>query len=213
MTQGDTGTGASAGPYAEYCLPTPSQTRAPSVRADYDYLRTAVDALAGQVQEAHGAALEDDLTDRTVEKSKKSVPQLLDELTAERGMGWSDIAEVVGVSVSAVRKWRKGGSASPQSRWKLAKIATFLNVLEEKVLVQDPAAWMEMELSMDPGYFIRPIDLYLEGHVTELIELADQRQTTSEVLDRVRPNWRQNRSGHEVYVDYSGERAIRLREN
>lgn len=213
MTQVDTGTGASARPFTEYASPAPSQTRAPSVRADYDRLRTAVDALAGEVHEAHGEVLKDDLTDRTVEKSKKSVPQLLDELTAERGMGWSDIAEVVGVSVSAVRKWRKGGSASPQSRWKLARIATFLDVLEEKLLVEDPAAWMEMEFSLEPGYCIRPIDLYLEGHVTGLIELADQRLTTAEILDRVRPNWRQNRSQHEVYVDSTGERAIRLREN
>jgi transcriptional regulator with XRE-family HTH domain len=207
--KGNGPTGSSVGGVSEYPLQAPSETRALSLRADY--LRTEVDILGGEVQEMHGEIRERDLADRALEKSKKSVAGLLDELAVDRGMGWSDIAEVVGVSVSAVRKWRKGGVASPQSRSKLARIAALLDALEEKGLVQDPAAWMEMEFSLDPGYFIRPLDLYQEGHVTELIELADQRQTITQVLDRVRPNWRQSRSDFEVYVDATGERAIRPR--
>jgi transcriptional regulator with XRE-family HTH domain len=203
-------TGTSAGGVSDYAPPAPSETRAFSLRADY--LRTEVDMRAGEMQELHGVARENDLADRTLEKSKKSVANLLEELAGSRGMGWSDIAEVVGVSVSAVRKWRKGGVASPESRSKLARIATLLDVLEEKGLVADPAAWMEMDFSLEPGYFIRPLDLYLEGHVTELIELAEQRQTTAQVLDRVRPNWRQNRSDFEVFLDDDGERSIRRRD-
>lgn len=168
--------------------------------------------LGGEVQELHGAVREHDLADRTLEKSKKSVANLLEELAGDRGMGWSDIAEVVGVSVSAVRKWRKGGVASPESRSKLARIAALLDVLEEKGIIEDPAAWMEMNFTLEPGYFIRPLDLYLEGHITELIELAEQRQTTAQVLDQVRPNWRQSRSDFEVYLDVDGERSIRRRE-
>jgi transcriptional regulator with XRE-family HTH domain len=168
--------------------------------------------LGGEMQELHGAVREDDLADRTLEKSKKSVATLLEELATDRGMGWSDIAEVVGVSVSAVRKWRKGGVASPESRSKLARIAALLDVLEEKGVIEDPAAWMEMNFTLEPGYFIRPLDLYLEGHITELSELAEQRQTTTQVLDQVRPNWRQARSDFEVYLDVDGERSIRRRE-
>jgi transcriptional regulator with XRE-family HTH domain len=116
------------------------------------------------------------------------------------------------VSVSAVRKWRKGGVASPESRSKLARIAALLDLLEEKGVIEDPAAWMEMDFTLEAGYFIRPLDLYLEGHVTELIELAEQRQTTAQVLDQVRPNWRQSRSDFEVYLDVDGERSIRRRD-
>jgi len=168
--------------------------------------------LGGEVQELHSEVRENDLADRSLEKSKKSVANLLEELAGERGMGWSDIAEIVGVSVSAVRKWRQGGLASPESRSKLARVAALLDVLEEKGLIEDPAAWMEMDFTLEPGYFIRPLDLYLEGHVTELVELAEHRQTTAQVLDRVRPNWRQSRSEFEVVLDDDGERSIRPRD-
>jgi transcriptional regulator with XRE-family HTH domain len=211
VTSGGQPTGTSAGAVSDYAPSAPSETRALSLRADY--LRSEVDILGGEVQELHGEARELDLSDRTLEKTKKSVAGLLEELAGDRGMGWSDIAEVVGVSISAIRKWRKGGDASPDSRSKLARIAALLDVLEEKALVQDPAAWMEMDLPLEAGYFIRPLDLYLEGHVTALIDLAEQRQTVAQVLDQVRPNWRESRSDFEVFLDVDGERSIRRRDN
>jgi transcriptional regulator with XRE-family HTH domain len=210
VTIGGEPTGTSAGGVSDYAPPAPDETRALSLHADY--LRTAFDMLGGEVQELHGEARELDLTDRTLEKTKRSVAGLLEELTGDRGMGWSDIAEVVGVSISAIRKWRKGGDASPESRSKLARIAALLDVLEEKGLVQDPAAWMEIDLPLEAGYFIRPWDLYLEGHVTALIDLAEQRQTVAQVLDQVRPNWRDSRSDFEVVLDVDGERSIRRRD-
>lgn len=164
-----------------------------------------------EVHDLHGEARELDLTERTFAKGKKSVATLLDELTAERGMGWTAIAEAVGVSVSAIRKWRKGGDASPASRNNLARIAALLDLLEEKGLIEDPAQWMEMDLPLGPGYFLRPLDLYLDGHVTALIELAEQRRSMTQVLDEVRPDWRGSRSDFEVYTDTDGQRSIRRR--
>lgn len=210
VTTGGQPTGTSAGGVSDYAPSAPNETRALSLRTDY--LRTEFDMLGGEVQELHSEVRGHDLADRSLEKSKKSVANLLEELASDRGMGWSDIAEVVGVSVSAVRKWRQGGVASPESRTKLARIAALLDVLEEKGVIEDPAAWMEMDFTLEAGYFIRPLDLYLEGHVTELIELAEQRQTTAQVLDQVRPNWRQSRSDFEVILDDDGERSIRRRD-
>jgi transcriptional regulator with XRE-family HTH domain len=210
VTTGGEPTGTSAGGLSDYAPSAPDETRALSLRADY--LRTEVDTLGGEVQERHGEARELDLSDRILEKTKKSVAGLLEELTSDRGMGWSDIAEVLGVSISAIRKWRKGGDASPKSRSKLARIAALLDVLEEKGLVQDPAMWMEVDLPLEDGYFIRPWDLYLEGHVSALIDLAEQRQTVDQVLDQVRPNWRDSRSDFEVVLDVDGERSIRRRD-
>lgn len=203
-------TGASAGGVSDYAPAAPNSTRALSLQADY--LRTDVDVLGGEIHELHDEARALDLNERRLNKMKKSVPNLLEELAGERGMGWSDIAEVVGVTISAVRKWRKGGDASPGSRSKLARIAALLDVLEEKALVQEPAAWMEMDLPLAAGYFIRPLDLYLEGHVTALIDLAEQRRAVAEILDQVRPNWRANRSDFEVVGDTDGQRSIRPRE-
>jgi transcriptional regulator with XRE-family HTH domain len=210
VTAGGQPTGASAGGVSDYAPVAPSSTRALSLQADY--LRTAVEALGGEVQELHGEARELDLADRIFQKTKKSVSSLLDELAGERGMGWSDIAEVVGVSISAIRKWRKGGDASPESRSRLARIAAFLDVLQEKGLVEDPAAWMEVDLPLESGYFIRPLDLYLEGHVPALLDLAERRRTVAQVLDEVKPGWRANRNDFEVFIDTDGERSVRRRD-
>lgn len=203
VTAGGQPTGTSAGGVADYAPPPSNETRALSLRTGD--LRTWADMLESEVREC-------DLTDRTLEKTKKSVAGLLDELASNRGMSWSDIAEVLGVSVSAIRKWRKGGDASLERRSKLARIAAFLDVLEEKGLVQDPAGWMEMDLPLEAGYFIRPLDLYLEGHVAALLDLAEQRQSVAEVLDQVRPSWRGSRSDFEVFLDVDGERSVRRRD-
>lgn len=210
VASGDRPTGTSTGAVSDYAPVAASGTRALSL--DVDYLRTRTDMHASEVQELHDGTRELDLHDRALDKSKKSVASLLAELTRDRGMGWSDIAEVVGVSVSAIRKWRKGGEASPDSRRKLSRIAGFLDVLEEKALIADPARWMEMDLPLPAGYFVRPLDLYLEGHETALIDIAEGRQTVPQVLDQVRPNWRESRSDFEVVVDTDGERSIQHRD-
>jgi hypothetical protein len=107
-TAGGQPTGTSAGGVSDYAPSAPNETRALSLRTDY--LRTEVDLLGGEVQELHGEVRERDLRDRTLDKTKKSVVGLLDELASDRGMGWSDIAEVLGVSISAIRKWRKAAT-------------------------------------------------------------------------------------------------------
>lgn len=203
-------TGTSAGAVSDYAPAALSETRALSLSADY--LRTEVDVLGSEMQELHGEVREQDMADRTREKAAKSVADLLKELAGGRGMGWSDIAEVLSVSISAIRKWRKGGDASPGSRLKLARFAALLDVLEEKGLIADPAGWMEMDLPLAAGFFIRPLDLYLEGHIDALIDLAERRQEAVQVLDQVRPNWRDSRSDYEVFRDVDGERSIRRRE-
>ena len=203
-------TGTYAGGVEDYAnAAAPTETRALSLRVDY--LRSDVDILGGEVHDLHEETRELDLNARTFEKGKKAVASLLDELTAQRGMGWSDIAELAEVSVSAIRKWRKGGDASTESRTRLARIAALLDLLEEKGLVQDPAMWMEMDLPLEAGYYIRPLDLYLQGHVTALLDLAEGRGEMLQILDGVRPDWRSSRSDFEVFTDTDGERSIRLR--
>jgi transcriptional regulator with XRE-family HTH domain len=203
-------TGTSANGVSNYALSAPSQTRALSL--DADYARTEHDLRGGEVRERQGEAREQYLADCTREKAAKSVAELLDELAGDRGMGWSDIAEVLGVSISAIRKWRKGGDASPGSRLKLAQFAALLDVLEEKAPISDPAGWMELDLPLGAGFFIRPLDLFMDGHVDALIDFAERRLEAHQVLDQVRPNWRDSRSAFEVFQDVDGGRSIRQRE-
>lgn len=187
-----------------------NETRALSVR--YDFLRTDVDLLGVDVHQNHNEMRTHELADRTFEKSKKDVSSLLLELAENRSMSWSNIAELTGVSVSAVRKWRSGGAATPEKRQALARVATMLDLLEEKGPIADPAMWMEMHLPFDePGYFIRPLDLYLEGHDVALLDIAERRKGVSQVLDEITPGWRQHRSHFEVYTDTDGQRSLRRR--
>jgi len=203
-------TGTYAGGIGDYAnTGWPSVTQALSLRADY--LRSDVDILGGEVQELQGELRELDISTRTLEKGKKDVPALLHELAYDRGMAWADIAELTQVSVSAIRKWRKGADASAESRGRLARIAALLDVLEEKGLVRDPARWMEMDLPLGPGFFLRPMDLYIDGHVAGLLDIAEQRRPLPQVLDELMPGWRDARTNFEVQTDTDGQRSIRLR--
>jgi transcriptional regulator with XRE-family HTH domain len=205
-----TGTGTSAGEIKDYtAVPEKDQTRVMSIQADY--LRTRSDLVGGEVQDLHGEVREMDLINRTRAKSRNDVPTLLDELAYQRGMAWTDIAEVAAVSISAVRKWRKGGDASPDSRGRLAKFAALLDTLEEKGLIKDPANWMEMDLPLIAGYYIRPLDLYLSGQQVALLDIAEQRKPVEHILDHIQPGWRETRSKFEVFEDTDGFRSIRIR--
>lgn len=174
-------------------------------------LRTQVSALGGDVAEFHNEATEDDLRSRSAVKAKRGVPTLLKELAVERGMAWADIARLVGVSVSAVRKWRTGGDASPEKRRLLAQLAAFLDLLEESS-VEDPAQWLEMDLALPVEYSVRAVELYAIGHMIALLEIAGQRRDPAHVLDEVDPEWREaRRSDIEIFTATDGQLAFRER--
>lgn len=85
-----------------------------------------------------------DLDERTSAKSRLPTEVLLEELSIDRGLGWSEIARLCGVSVSAVRKWRAGESISSESRRSLARLTAFLDLLQEVGPVGEPAGWLNM---------------------------------------------------------------------
>lgn len=126
---------------------------------------------------------------RAATKARSGVPALLEELTAERGMSWVHIARLVGVSVTAVRKWRKGGDATPDSRLGLARLAAMLDLLEE-LAVADPAQWMEIPLPLPSEYQIAPLDLYERGALPGILSIASNRLDAEEVLSKEVPGWR-----------------------
>lgn len=205
-----TSDGTSAGDDLRDYVVVPIGTRALSIKVDD--LRTRADLAGGQAHDLHDKVRALNLDQRTRNKSRHNVPALLDELAYERGMAWTHIAEIAGVSVSAVRKWRKGNDASPESRSKLAKFAALLDTLAEEVQIEDPATWMEMELPLAAGYYIRPLDLYLNGQDMALFDIAEHRRPVEHVLDEIRPGWRAARSKFEVFDDTDGMRSIRVRD-
>lgn len=155
--------------------------------------------------------VEDDLKERAAVKARKGVSGLLEELAFERGLSWSDIARLVGISISAVRKWRTGGHATPDNRKELARLAGFLDLLGE-FGIEDPASWMEITMDLPAGYYIRPVELYLSSHRAELLEIAREHRDAAQVLDGIDPAWRDSeRSILEVYTAPDGLPALRFR--
>jgi len=152
-----------------------------------------------------------DLDERTSTKSLLAPDLLLEELSAERGLGWSEIARLCGVSVSAVRKWRAGESMSSDSRRSLARLATFLDLLHEVGPVGEPAGWLNMRLSDQAT--VTAADLYIAGHPQDLLEHAQGHLEIEQLLERCAPDWRtSSRSEWKIVELPDGERALTRRE-
>lgn len=151
-----------------------------------------------------------ELTDRD---AVRPVTEMLTELSEVHGVMWSDVAGALGISVPALRKWRKNTSgASPENHRKLAQLTAFCMVLSESVA--DPARWLRM-LLVD-GYNVTPADVYSPETAAQLLDLAagNVGTTAEHVLDAIAPGWRENwRSEYEVFKAADGEMSIRPRQN
>lgn len=130
----------------------------------------------------------------------------------DRGVGWTDIAAVVGVPVSTVRSWWRSGGPDAESSASLEAFVGLLDALEHTG-IEDPAAWMETYLLLPSGYCIRPVDLYAEGHSDAVLGLAAAPDDPIPVLNQYIPRWWNRRSDWEVFIDTDGQRSIRLRED
>ena len=145
---------------------------------------------------------------RTQELTKKPPKELLNRLAMEYGMSWSGIAQAIGVSVQALRKWRFGGSISPENRILLARIVATLYILEEQIT--DPASWLEMPVL--EGYGPRHLDLLSQKYYKHLLDLAFTYVAPEEVLQIINPNWKTEMYlEHEVFIAGDGLPAIRRR--
>jgi transcriptional regulator with XRE-family HTH domain len=184
----------------------PRETMA-SITRQFGILRDETSRLDEDVVGHHRTAQRLSLEQRAREWARRDVPRLLRELSSRRGLGWSDIARLVGVSVQALRKWRGGDPATGEHRLAVARLAAFLDLLEDE-LIDDPAGWLEMPLV--PGYSPRHLDLYQGGRIDLLFELAGLRATPEQALDEFAPDWRQRlRLEHEVFDAGDGHLSIR----
>ena len=165
----------------------------------YAGLSGAVRVLDSTVESGRRAVRSLDLDDRTAAKGISEVGALLEELATERGLSWSEIARLCGVTVSAVRKWRLGDSISPDSRRALARLAAFLELLEEVGPVGDAAGWLSMRLS--EHHTVTAADLYCNGRVDDVLEYAQGQLLVSDLLDGWDPDWRDSTRSEWMVVD------------
>jgi hypothetical protein len=197
-----------SGAVRDYTRPQ-SETQAFALRAGL--LRDETGLLHDDVSALHRRARQRDLQDQTAEKVRRSVPELLRELAVSRGMAWADIADLVGVSVAAVRKWRTDGGATAENRSRLARLAAFLDALSVCGVV-DPAQWIEIPLPLPEGYTVTPIEVYRRGGGQALLDHACGHEPAESVLDMAMPGWRHERSSDfDTYDAPDGHKALRLR--
>ncbi len=177
----------------------------------YGDLTGTVRILHQDVDEGRRSFRSVDLDERTSAKARHDVPSLLEELAVERGLGWSEIARLIGVSVGAIRKWRKGEGATPENRWSLARLTAFLDVVEEAELAQEPAGWLLMRLK--EAHTVTAADLYVAGHAVELLDHLLGHLSVDQLLDGWSPDWRDTtRSAWKIAEGPDGERVLTRRD-
>lgn len=172
-------------------------------------LRDIFNMLSEDSTALHQTAQDYDLNDRAAIKSRIGAANLLDELYSKRGMGWNDIAKAVGVSLSAVRKWRNSGECTAENRLALARVAALLDLVEEAFVV-DPGGWLLTPVIADAD--ARYVDLLGAGRFDLVLDCAFQRMTATQALDAFDPDWRTTRwRRFDVVLDDEGVRSLRRR--
>ena len=163
--------------------------------------------LAEDVEDGRREVRSLDLGLRTNMKAAAGPDVLLEELAIDRGLGWSDIARLCGVSVSAVRKWRSGGSLSPERLRALAKLAAFLELLEQSGPTGEPTRWLMMPLV--EGHTVSAAELYHAGLEEDILEHAQGHLTLVDMLSHWNPDWQADtRSEWTVVERPDSERII-----
>lgn len=195
-----------------------SSTSAPStVRA------IGVSQLAQQVRELRGehSALGpriDEVGDQTYRRewdlrsrnlAKQTVQDLLRSL-GDLGFAWRDVARMIGVSVPAVSKWRRGEPVTPENARRIHRLVAMCDLLRDHFGVQDVSTWFEVPLSVEAP--VTPVDLWHESRF-ELLWLAAEDDMPGEtVLDRFDEQWRERyRSDFETFRASDGSLSIRPR--
>ena len=136
---------------------------------------------------------------------RQDMPTLLAQL-ADLGFAWRDIARLIGVSVPAVQKWRRGGAATGQSRFHAAAVLAACALIAEHYMVQDIASWFEAPVAF--GYPVTALDLYAAKKPQLVFRLATGQQTWTGSIRL--GSWRVTyRSDFEILEAEDGGLAIR----
>ncbi|MFP7834908.1 hypothetical protein [Marisediminicola sp. LYQ134] len=171
--------------------------------------RNEVKVLHQQYDDLHQRSHDVEWRAATAARAKSGVTTLLSEL-ADLGFAWRDIARLVGVSVPAVQKWRKGEKASGESRKRLASLLATCDIITNHYMVEEIASWFEVPLSSSAP--ITPIDLYADNRADLVFEFSSGHTDPEGILTQFLPDWReQYRSDFEVFEASDGNFSIRAK--
>jgi|SRR5829696_71075 len=170
-------------------------TRSPSPVHQYEVNVDPVTqyrAVRGAAREARGDALADlrrRLDAAAAEFLRRSPREVAGHLTDELGFGQLVVAKAVGVTPTAVRKWRRGEPAKTDHRRKLAQLAAFGSILGE-VGVHDPGGWIDIPISAESS--LTALDLFVAGRADLGVLAGGRLSDPHETLELFDPDWRSN---------------------
>jgi transcriptional regulator with XRE-family HTH domain len=139
--------------------------------------------------------------------SQRSPRDIVVELIDELGVSQLSAARALGVTPTAVRKWRRGEATRSEHRDRLAQLAAMLHLLAE--YLHDPAGWVDMPISR--ASTLRPLDLFMHNHPELVIFLGAGLSDPEETLDLFDPNWRASYAPdatYEVVTLSDGSRSV-----
>jgi len=169
------------------------QVRDPQLLARSAELRDGVTRTYSDATELHSDVQQMELEILTRQLEQASVIDLLAKLSEHHAFAWAVLARVARVSPTAVRKWRRGETMSPVFHQRLAELAAFSALLQRLApTINDVPYWLEMPVlgCCDVTRF----DLYLDGHMTKLIDLATGRCAGEALLDETASGWRDRKT-------------------
>lgn len=173
-------------------------------------LSRSVRALRRDVEEVNSQVAHSEWETRTSTRLKKDALSDLLEV-ARQGFAWRDIARVLGVSVPAIQKWRRGESISPDRKRRIHEFAAACDYLASTFEVDDVASWFAIPLSSDAP--TTPIDLWAAGQVDLVFDASREGVSPESVLNRFEPDWQsRHRSNWESFRSHDGKLSLRLRE-
>jgi transcriptional regulator with XRE-family HTH domain len=151
------------------------------------------------------------LNDRTKEQVKRSVRDMLTDL-GDDGFSWRDIARVIGVTVPAVQKWRRGERASPDRVVRLGTMCALVDILGQHG-IQEVASWFELRLQ--PEVAVTCLDLAAAGRYDLVLKWGTSRHgvPADSIFDEFDADWRSTRVDDlfEVFPADDGVMSIRPR--
>lgn len=190
-------------------IDTPTRMSALRNTEQARHLVTEVSTLSNDVRENHAEALIHEWLILTSHRAVSSARDLL-ELLADQGFAWRDIARMLGVSVPAIQKWRKGEKASGENRHRLARLAAAQDLIASQNRIQDIESWFEMPIV--EGIPITPIDMWAAGETFLVLEYASGYLDPDEALTRFDPSWRTAyESPFESFRGEDGQMSLRLK--
>ncbi len=178
--------------------------------AAIDLLRESIGRLTHAFEQLARGLSDEELREATTDHSKEDFRALLQRLADDYGLSWHTIATMLGVTPTAVRKWRRGGSITAENREQVSALAAFFDQLDG-LDIADLGSWIEMRVHEDAT--LTPAEIYRSGPDGRwlLLERARGRIDAVTMLDRFDPTWRVSYArdpNFRVVQGLDGERAI-----